>query len=322
MELRLLSGTDLNVSRLCFGTMTFGNPVETSTACEMVSRCIDAGINFFDTANVYQQGISESMLGDALKRRRHRVILASKVRGAMGPAPDQSGLSKASIMRAIEESLRRLQTDYLDVYYLHQPDYEVPIEETLEALQRLVNDGKVRWVATSNYASWQVCEMLTLARDHNYKPAVIAQQMYNLIARGLEQEFVPFACKNDVSIIAYNPLAGGLLTGKHSGSHFTPGTRFADNRMYQDRYWHEQNFEAVAGLMNIAEQCGRSLLSLAFSWLLHHTSVQCVILGASRLEQLEQNLAACEQGPLSPDTLRVCDEVWNRLRGPVPVYNR
>src|SRR5512146_1159744 len=121
MELRLLSGTDLNVSRLCFGTMTFGNPVETSTACEMVSRCIDAGINFFDTANVYQQGISESMLGDALKRRRHRVILASKVRGAMGPAPDQSGLSKASIMRAIEESLRRLQTDYLDLYYLHQP---------------------------------------------------------------------------------------------------------------------------------------------------------------------------------------------------------
>ncbi|HZQ20512.1 MAG TPA: aldo/keto reductase [Terriglobales bacterium] len=322
MELRQLSGTDLTVSRLCFGAMTFGNPVEVSTAREMVSRCIDVGINFFDTANVYQQGMSESMLGDALKGRRQNVILASKVRGSMGPQSDQSGLSRAAIVRAIEESLGRLRTDYLDIYYLHQPDYEVPIEETLQALQELIDSGKVRWIATSNYASWQVCEILSLAKSCGYKPAAVAQQMYNLIARGLEQEFVPFARHSGVSIIAYNPLAGGLLTGKHSASKFTPGTRFADNRMYQDRYWHEQNFEAVAALTRIASNVGRSLLSLAFGWLLHHTRVACVILGASRLDQLDQNLAACNDGPLSADSLQACDEVWNRLRGPAPIYNR
>lgn len=322
MELRQLNGTDLRVSRLCFGTMTFGKPVEISTAREMVSRCIDVGVNFFDTANIYQQGVSESMLGDVLNGRRYKVILASKVRGSMGPQPDQSGLSRIAIMRAIDESLKRLRTDYLDIYYLHQPDYGVPIEETLDALQQLMNAGKVRWIGTSNYASWQVCEMLNLAKSHSYKPAIVAQQMYNLIARGLEQEFVPFARRSNVSIIAYNPLAGGLLSGKHSAARFTPGTRFADNRIYQDRYWHEQNFEAVAALGEIAAAAGRSLLSLAFGWLLHHSSAECVVLGASRLDQLNQNLAACEEGPLSTDTLQACDRVWHRLRGPVPIYNR
>jgi aryl-alcohol dehydrogenase-like predicted oxidoreductase len=240
----------------------------------------------------------------------------------MGAESDQSGLSKAAIKRAIGESLQRLQTDYLDIYYLHQPDYGVPLEETLEVLQALVDSGTVRWIATSNYASWQVCEMLNIASQHGYKPALFAQQMYNLIARGVEQEFVPFARDHGVSIIAYNPLAGGLLTGKHKSVQYTPGTRFAENRMYQDRYWHEQNFEALQALSKIAQEAGRSLLSLAFSWLLHHTASDCVILGASRMDQLEQNLAACNEGPLSPDTVKACDEVWLRLRGPIPIYNR
>jgi aryl-alcohol dehydrogenase-like predicted oxidoreductase len=322
MEQRQLKGTDLGVSRLCFGTMTFGKPVDEATARKMVDRCMEAGIQFFDTANAYQQGVSESYLGSALKGRRDKVIVASKVWAAMGPAPDQSGLSRAAIRRAIEESLRRLQTDYLDIYYLHQPDYNVPIEDTLEAMDELVRSGKVRWVGTSNYASWQVCEMLNLAKERGYRPAPVAQQMYNLIARGLEQEFIPFSRQHGVSIVAYNPLAGGLLTGKHSPSQIIPGTRFDDNRVYQNRYWHPEDFEAVQALNEIAKKAGRSLVSLAFAWILQQKEIDCLILGASRPEQLEQNLAACEEGPLAPEILRECDEVWNRLRGPAPVYNR
>lgn len=322
MEMRQLRGTDLKVSRLCFGTMTFGKPVDDATARNMVSHCMDAGINFFDTANIYQTGVAESYLGNALKGRRDKVILATKVHGSMGPAPDQHGLSRAAIHRAVEESLRRLQTDYLDLYYLHQPDYAVPVEETFATMDELVRAGKVRWVGTSNYASWQMCEMLHLADRHGYKPAPIAQQMYNLIARGLEQEFIPFAKQKNVSVIAYNPLAGGLLTGKHSPSQIIPGTRFDDNRMYQDRYWHPKNFEAVTALAEIARKAGRSLISLAFGWLLHQEDVDCVILGASRPEQLEQNLAACREGPIAPELIRECDEVWHQLRGPFPMYNR
>jgi len=323
MHTRTLAGTDLEVSRLCFGTMTFGKPVDQSTATRMVDCCLTAGINFFDTANIYQQGVSEQMLGVALKGRRNQVILASKVRGKMGDAPDQAGLSRRAIMRAVEETLRRLQTDYLDLYYLHQPDYDAPIEETLEALEALVRKGAIRYPATSNYASWQVCQMLNIAEQEGHTPARVAQQMWNLLARGLEQEFVPFAKQAEVPIIAYNPLAGGMLSGKYTAqTSYAAGTRFDGNKMYQDRYWHQQNFEAVEELKKIAATAGRSLISLAFNWLLHHTATDCVILGATTLEQLEQNLAACSEGPLAAEAVAACDRVWQALRGPIPVYNR
>jgi aryl-alcohol dehydrogenase-like predicted oxidoreductase len=318
-----LSGTDLHLSRACFGTMTFGGQVtEQSVATRMVDYCIDAGINFFDTANAYGQGASEAMLGKALWGRRDNVVLASKLRGRMGENRDECGLSSAAILRAVEDSLRRLKTDYLDVYYLHQPDYDVPIEETLEVMDTLVKHGKVRNTASSNYSSWQVCQMLWLAERRGYRPALLSQQMYNLLARGLEQEFIPFAKEFGVSIIAYNPLAGGLLTGKHRGESVTPGTRFDKNAMYVDRYWHRENFYAIERLHSAAEIAGRSLVSLSLNWLLNHTATDCVILGASKLEQLEQNIAVLDEGPLPQDVVQVCDAVWNDLRGPVPVYNR
>ncbi len=319
-----LKGTDLHVSRACFGTMTFGGQVtEQAMATRMVDFCIDAGINFFDTADVYQQGASEEMLGEALRgRRRDKIILASKVRGKMGEGADESGLSQTAVLRAVEESLRRLKTEYLDIYYLHQPDYDVPLEETLEVMEKLVKQGKVRYPANSNYSSWQVCRMLWLAEQHGYKPALVSQQMYNLLARGLEQEFVPFAREFGVSIVAYNPLAGGMLTGKHRSDAITPGTRFDKNRMYQERYWHHNNFSAVNNLRFLAESAGRSLVSLSLNWLTHHTATDCVILGASRHEQLEENVKALEDGPLPHDVVKACDEVWNDLRGPLPVYNR
>ena len=321
-EYRTLKGTDLTVSRTCFGTMTFGSQVDEALASSMVNYCLEQGINFFDTANVYQLGVSEQLLGKALSGKRESVVLASKVRGKMGEAPDQNGLSRAAIMRAVEESLQHLRTDYLDIYYLHQPDYDVPIEESLETIQELVKAGKVRYPATSNYSSWQVGQMLCLAQREHYQPATIAQQMYNLVARGLEQEFVPMAKELSVSIVAYNPLAGGLLTGKHNSASITPGTRFDKNSMYQDRYWHEQNFHAIQRLQAIAQKAGRSLISLSLNWLMHHTALDCVILGASKLEQLKQNLALLDEGSLPPEVVELCDQVWRDLRGPTPIYNR
>jgi aryl-alcohol dehydrogenase-like predicted oxidoreductase len=317
-----LSGTGLTVSRICFGAMTFGGQTAEPEAVRMVDQCLDSGVNFFDTANVYNRGASETILGKALKGRRDRVVLASKVRGKMGDAPDQQGLSRAAIVRAIDESLGRLQTDYLDLYYLHLPDYATPLEESLEAMQTMVQAGKVRHVACSNYAAWQMCQMLWTAQQHGYQPVRVSQPMYNLLARGIEQEFLPFTKEFQIATVCYNPLAGGLLTGKHAIAEPLQGSRFDGNRMYLDRYWHTQDFDAVEAVRDVSLRAGRSMISLALNWLLHHTEATSVILGASRLEQLEENLAAVEQGPLDPQTVAALDQIWERLRGVTPKYNR
>jgi 1-deoxyxylulose-5-phosphate synthase len=322
MKVIKLKGTDLNVSRLCLGTMTFGKPVDQATANKMIDRCLDVGINFVDTANIYQAGVSESMLGQAIRGKRDKLVVATKVRGKMGDAPDDCGLSKAAVFRAVEASLKRLQTDYVDLLYLHQPDNAVPIEETLCAMEELLQQGKLRFPATSNYSGWQVCEMLWIAQKNKFTPAKVSQPMYNLLARGIEQEYLPMARKYDIAVIAYNPLAGGLLTGKHRLSVVPRGTRFDNNSMYQDRYWHAQNFVAVEELKKAAERAGRSLLDVSLCWLLHHTDTDCVLVGATRMEQLDQNLAACAKGALPPETLKVCEDVWAQLRNPVPIYNR
>ena len=302
--------------------MTFGSQTDEAASIRIVDRAIEAGVNFFDTANVYNNGLSETILGKALKGRRDKVVLASKVRGKMGEGPEESGLSRAAILRAFDHSLRRLQTDYLDIYYLHQPDYSVRIEETLETIDQLVRAGKVRYPGSSNYSGWQVCQMLCIAKQNGYRPATITQPMYNLLARGIEQEYLPMAKEFGVATVVYNPLAGGLLTGKQKRDLPLPGTRFDNNQLYLGRYWHQIYFDAVDELLQIARAAGRSPVSLALNWLLHHTPVDCVILGASRLEQLEENLKAMEQGPLPTDAVAACDRVWANLRGVTPQYNR
>ena len=317
-----LKHTELEVSRFCFGTMTFGKPLDQAGATQLVNRCVEAGINFFDTANVYQRGVSETMLGHAIKGKRERLVLASKVFFKVGDGADQQGLSRKAILRAIDESLQRLGTDYLDIYYFHAPDHNVPVEESMEAMASLVKQGKVRYLASSNYAGWQVVQMLWLANERSWPAPYVSQPMYNLLARGIEQEYLPMCKEFGVSTVVYNPLAGGLLTGKHKQEQITPGTRFDNNKLYQDRYWHEQYFQSVEQLRKIAQSAGRSLVSLALNWLQHHTASDCIILGASRLEQLNENLAALEDGPLPDDVLKACDEVWRNLRGPLPVYNR
>lgn len=322
METRKLGKTNLNVSRVCLGTMTFGAQADEKTSLEMVNMCLDRGVNFFDTANVYNAGASETILGKAMQGRRDRFVIATKAAGKMGDAPDQSGLSRAAIHRAIEDSLRRLQTDYVDLYYLHWPDYTVPFEETLDTCGELVRNGKVRHLAVSNFASWQVCQMLWLA-DRKTQPAVaVTQPMFNLLARGIEQELLPMCRALGVATVVYNPLAGGLLTGKQKFESPLPGTRFDLMKTYLDRYWHEANFSALQDLSAAARAGNRSLVSLALNWVLHHSPVDCMILGASKLTHLHENLAAVADGPLSPETVAACDRVWERLRGPTPKYNR
>jgi 1-deoxyxylulose-5-phosphate synthase len=322
MQTRTLPHTDLAVSRACFGTMTFGGQTDETAAARIVDLCFDRGVNFFDTANAYTSGQSETTLGRILKGRRSRVILASKVGIKAAQPIDAPPLSRRSILANIDATLGRLQTDYLDLYYLHLPDYETPLEETLAAMDEVVKAGKVRYPAVSNFAAWQVCRMLWIAERCCYSAPYVSQPMYNLLARGIEQEYLPFCCQFGVSTIVYNPLAGGLLTGKQHRDRPLSGTRFDSNQMYLDRYWHPAYFDAVDELQEAATQAGLTLVELSLAWLLHHSAADCVILGASRIEQIEQNLAAFEHGPLPQETLATCDRVWQNLRGVTPKYNR
>ncbi|MBI1353225.1 MAG: aldo/keto reductase [Acidobacteria bacterium] len=323
MELRQLSHTELTVSRLCVGTMTMGSQVNESDTAHLLGAAFDAGVNFVDTANVYNQGLSEELLGRCLRGKRQNVVLASKGFGKMGVPVQYSGLSREALERALDDSLRRLQTEYLDVYYLHQPDPATPAEESLEALDAFRRAGKIRYGAVSNYASWQIAEMFALSDKKGWQPPSISQPMYNLLARGIEQEYVPFARRYGVSLVVYNPLAGGLLTGKQSlESGPIAGTRFDGNQQYLGRYWHEAYFRAVEDLKKLSADSGRSLLEIAFRWLLDQDHVDSVILGASKLEHLQANLRAAASAPLSEDIRRECDRIWMELRGPTPFYNR
>ena len=323
MEYGTLQHTDLKVSRLSFGAMTFGSQTDETSAQRIVDRCIGAGINFFDTANAYNLGRAETILGKVLGARRKNIILTSKVFNKMGDGPDDRGLSCAAMHKAIDASLQRLATDYLDLYYLHMPDCETPIEETLAAMDELVRAGKVRYPAVSNYAAWQIAEILWICEKRGYKPPTVSQPMYNLIARGIEEEYLPFCKRFGVSVVPYNPLAGGLLTGKHQKqSGPISGTRFDGNPMYLNRYWHDDYFAAVEDLRAIARDAGKTLVELAFQWMLGQPLVDSIILGASRIEQLEENLRACEGEKLDAETVSRCDAVWKRLRGITPKYSR
>jgi aryl-alcohol dehydrogenase (NADP+) len=322
VELVRLGRSGLRVSRLAMGTMTFGEQADEVESVRMVRRALDAGITFFDTADSYVQGRSEEILGRALKGVRDRVVVSSKVFNPTGPAPTDRGLSRVHVMRAAEDSLRRLGTDRLDVYFLHQPDCDTPLEETMSAMDRLVRDGKVRVVGMSNYASWQMVRSLWISDAQGLAKVSVVQVMHSLLARAVETECLPACREFDVGVTVYNPLAGGLLTGKHDRARPpAEGTRFGMKQMYRDRYWHEGLFEAAEKLAGIAREAGITPVDLALRWVMSREGVHCVILGASSLAQLEENLGAAD-GRLPADVLAACDRVWARLKGPAPGYNR
>ncbi len=322
MQLRTFPATGLKVSQLTLGTMTFGGQTDERASFAIMDMASAGGINIFDTANTYNQGESERIVGKWLKGRRADMLLATKVRGQMGDGPNDVGLSRHNIMRAAEKSLTRLQTDYIDIYYLHMPDYATGIEESLRAMDDLVRQGKVRYVGISNYAAWQAADILAIADKRGLTAPVITQNVYNLITRGVEAEFLPFLRAHPMAMTVYNPIAGGLLTGKHRKEAPDKGTRFDRDANYYKRYWSEENLDAVDKLSAVAGQAGISLLQLAYRWLAQNPLVTTILSGVSNVQQLEQNLQALDGPPLSDDVLAACDQVWLSLAGTRFAYNR
>ena len=288
-----------------------------------IHYALDQGINLLDTADVYgERGRSEEYLGRALKGRRHQVLVATKFGNRMGPGPNEVGLSRLHIVKAVEDSLRRLQTDHIDLYQPHSWDPETPLEETLRALEDIVRQGKVRYLGCSNFPAWHLAMSLGISSAKGWSRFDCVQPRYNLLYREIESELLPLCRDQGLGVIAYNPLAGGLLTGKHKPDAVpTDGTRFTKD-MYRQRYWNQHMFEAVDELTQVAREADMTLIELSFRWLLSRPLVDCMLLGASSMQQLEMNLVALGGPEPDEDTVRRCDDVWARLHGPAPNYNR
>jgi 1-deoxyxylulose-5-phosphate synthase len=311
------------VSRLCLGTMTFGLQSDEATGFAIMDRAAEAGVDFLDSSDAYplggdlaSRGRTEEIIGRWMLGKRDRFIVATKCFAPTGPAPFDAGNSRKHIMSAVDASLRRLQTDYIDLYQLHGYDLDTPIDETLGALDDLVHSGKVRYIGCSNFLTYQLVraigrsETLRLARFDSVQPR------YNLLFRQVERDMLPFCEEDGVGVIPYNPIAGGLLSGKHSGSAPPPEGRFTlgwAGQMYQERYWNEHAFETVGALRKLADQAGTSLVTLSVAWVLASKAVTAPIIGASRPEQLDASLAAAEY-KLDPDLKRQMDELTYEYR--------
>ena len=322
MEYRYLPKTGLQVSLLSLGTMMFGGQTSEAESLSIMDWAFEHGVNFLDTANVYNEGESERIVGKWLPGRRDQVVLATKVFGQMGTGLNDCGLSRRNIVAAVDASLRRLNTDYIDIYYLHAPDYHTDIEETMETMDTLVKAGKIRYPAVSNFAAWQIGDALHVCDKRGYASPVITETVYNLLTRGLEAELAPFLQAHPMGMAIYNPIAGGLLAGKHKPGKPAENTRFSNNKGYYDRYWSAENFQAVEQLTKIAAENGMSLLELSLKWCAAQPVVTSIISGVSRLEQIQQNVQALEGAPLSGAVLKACDAVWKTLQGTRFAYNR
>ena len=322
MQYRLLQSTGLQVSSLCLGTMTFGNQTSEEDSLKIMAYALDQGINFIDTANIYTQGESERIVGKALEGKRDDVILATKTGGPMGTKRNHSGLSRRQIIQSVEESLRRLRTDYIDILYYHFPDDNTPQEEYLETATHLIHSGKVRYYGISNFSAWQYCELLYKAKAMGFIPPCVSESVYSLINRGIENELAPFLEAHKMGLTVFNPLAGGLLTGKHSREHYTEGTRFALEKGYAMRYWNDKNFDAVDELKKIAVENGMTMVELSYKWLLSKPYVTSVICGVSKLSQLQENVSYFDSEPLAPETVKKCDAAWSIISGDYFNYHR
>lgn len=294
MEYKLLGKTGVKVSTLCFGTMSFGGDADEQTSAAMFNRCREVGINFFDCANVYAKGRSEEILGKLIASCRDEVVITSKVYGSTGPDLNARGASRRHIRTAVEASLKRLNTDYLDVYFLHHFDQEAALEETLRALDDLVRDGKILYPAASNFAAWQVAKALGVSARQGWARFECLQPMYNLVKRQAEVEILPMAQSETLGVIPYSPLGGGLLTGKYGASQRPDSGRLVENQMYQKRYREGLYYDVAERFTNFARERGWAPASLAVAWVASHPAVTAPIIGARNLEQLEGSLNALE----------------------------
>ncbi len=300
MEIRSLGRTGIQVSPLCLGCMMFGGKTDPEESYRMIDAALDAGINFLDTANVYSRGRSEEVTGEALKRngRRDRLVLATKVYGRMDDDdPNAAGNSRRHIIQQCELSLKRLQTDWIDLYQIHRPQSDIPIDETLRALDDLIRAGKVRYAGTSTFAAWQVMESFWVSRELGLNRFVCEQPPYNLLDRRIERELLPMARTYGMGVIPWSPLAGGLLTGKYRLDQEPPeDSRFdpLERNPYLDARYTRSALEAVEKLIPLAEGKGCTLSQLAVAWCLSQSGVTSPIIGPRTMRQLQDNLAAVE----------------------------
>ncbi|MDE3214365.1 MAG: aldo/keto reductase [Bacteroidota bacterium] len=318
MKYKLLGHTGLKVSELTLGAMTFGGKgywtaigtLGQQTVDEIIAKCVEAGVNFIDTANVYSEGVSEEMTGKAIRNlglKREGLVIATKVRGKMSEDPNGIGLSRKHILHQIDESLRRLQTDYVDLYQIHGFDSHTPLEETLDTLDQLVKSGKVRYVGCSNLAAWQIMKALGYSERYHLQKFVSLQAFYTLASRDLEREIIPMLHDQKMGLMVWSPLAGGLLTGKFTregqGDKDARRTHFDFPPVHRERL-----FNVLEVLREIADEKKVSVTQLALAWLLHQKAVTTVIIGVKNMKQLEENLRSVEV-EFTPDELTRLDEV-------------
>lgn len=319
-----LGRTGLQVSRLCLGTMTFGLQIDEAASRLVLDRAAAGGVTFIDTADVYPLGggvelvgTTEEIIGRWMKGRRHEFVLATKCFGRTGPQPWDVGNNRRHILDAIDASLRRLRTDFIDLYQLHQDDPETPLDETLRALDDVVRSGKVRYIGCSNFLAYRLARALGRSDALGLARFDCVQPRYNLLFRQFERDLFPLCLEEGVGVIPYNPLAGGMLSGKHKpGAAPAAGTRFTipnAGQMYQDRYFHEREFATVEAFAKLADEAGMKPVTLAVAWTMHNPAITSPIIGASRAEQLDDSLAAADV-TLDKDLLAKLDELTREFR--------
>lgn len=310
MKFKNLGRTGVKVSELCFGTMSFGGDADEEMSGKMYRRCREAGINFFDCANVYAGGRSEEILGKLIANEREQVIITSKVYFPTGEDPNARGASRRNIQLAVEKSLKRLNTDWIDVYFIHHYDEDTPLEETLRALDDLVRQGKILYPAVSNFSAWQTMKALGISQYEGLARFEVMQPMYNLVKRQVEVELLPLAQAEGMAVIPYSPLGGGLLTGKYASERKPEQGRLLNNKMYEVRYGDEWMYAAAADFAGYARSHGYAPASLAVAWVAHHPAVTAPIIGARNLAQLEESLCAVE--------LEMTDELYDQISALTP----
>ncbi|MEA3400459.1 MAG: aldo/keto reductase [Armatimonadota bacterium] len=296
MEYRTLGGCGMKVSELCLGTMMFGGPTDEETSLRMIGTALDAGINFLDTADKYNAGESERVVGKALQGKREEIVLATKVTLPMGDGPNQMGSSRKHIMEGCEASLRRLGTDYIDLYYLHKPDPDTPIEESLSAMNDLVRQGKVLYVGLSNFAAWRVADAVGVQALHGWDRLAAVQPLYNIANRDIEVELLPACDELRLGVVTYSPIARGVLTGKYAQHQEPPPESRAgrgNERLMQTEY-RPSNLELAQQVVALAEEVGCTAAQLAVAWAMANELVTCPIIGPRTPEQLQDNLGALE----------------------------
>ncbi|OVE82336.1 aldo/keto reductase [bacterium K02(2017)] len=319
MKYQKLGQSDLKVSSLCFGTMTFADGADKKESAALYQACRDAGINFFDCANVYAGGESEKYLGDFVKEHRSEVVLTSKAYFPTGAGADDKGTSKVSLFKAINQSLARLKTDYIDLYFLHRFDENTPLIETLEALDDLVKQGKVRYTGVSNFAAWQIAKSLGLSALNDWASFQCIQPMYNLVKRQVEVEILPLAMSENIGVMPYSPLGGGLLSGKYGRHNKSENIgRLNQKEMYIKRYGAEWMYEVALHFCDLAQELKVNPVSLAISWVMANPAVSSTIIGARRVDQLLPALKSCE--------LKISDSLYQKISAlspaPAPATDR